>query len=199
MRIFFALALAALTATAFAEEAASSSSAGTAGVVAGIVAAIVAIVVPLLFKLLGKSKPEAAPEMPADLKLDEARNFFIDKRLIPFLVSTAEHWLITQLPAIVADATDGNGFDWKQHWTELRAYLKQRAVDKFAAENRDLVKFLGSSRELDDIIDRQVAKLLAKLPDAVKALLPQSAVDMLVDKAKAFLVAKADDLLTPKA
>lgn len=197
MRFIFALALIALAVPAFAEEAASSGT--TAGVIGGIVAAVVAIVVPLLFKLFGKAKPEAEVAIPADMKLDEARNFFIDKRLIPFLVSTAEHWLITQLPAIIADATDGNGFDWKQHWTELRAYLKQRAVDKFAAENRDLVKFLGSSRELDDIIDRQVAKLLTKLPEPVKLLLPPAVVDMLLEKAKAFLVEKADDLLTPKA
>jgi hypothetical protein len=138
-------------------------------------------------------------QLDASKSLMEQKNFVIDQRLIPFALSTAEHWLMTQLPFILKDATDGDGFHWGEHWGRLRTYVKERVLAKFLAENVDLVTMMGE-KELDDLVDRLLMKLIAKLPDSVKALLPAEVVDVLTDKltkkATAFVIEKGTSLLT---
>lgn len=141
-----------------------------------------------------KSRPDTAPIDPK-MPVNEARNFFIDYRLVPFVIETAEHWLITQLPALLGDALDGDGFEWRTHWDNMHEYVKNRVVKKFAAENQDVLDYLGKNQELDDIISRQLTKLLTKLPESVQRFLPESLVHTLTRKAREFLAEKGRDLL----
>lgn len=173
----------------------------------GIAGAAMVIITMLLTLVTGwlrtkfKSDSELA-QLDASKSLMEQKNFLIDKRLIPFAISTAEHWFMSQLPFILQDATDGNGFQWKDHWTRLQAYVKERILAKFLAENVDIVRFMGE-KELDDLVDRLLLKLISKLPDSVKALIPTNAIDEMTDKltkkATDFIIHKGTDLLTKKA
>lgn len=132
--------------------------------------------------------------LDATKSLWEQRNFLIDNRIIPFALSTAEHWLLTQLPAIVQDATDGDGFEWSKHWRSLRDYTKIRIIKKFAAENVDVIQLLGE-KELDNLVDRLLMKLIGNLPESVQKFLPEALVDKLTDYATKFAVDKGKDLL----
>jgi len=146
---------------------------------------------------LWRSKQKAQTqheELDATKSLWEQRNFLIDNRIIPFAVGTAEHWLATQMPAILKDAADGDGFEWKRHFSSLRLYVRSRVVQKFASENLDVLTFL-TEKELDSLIDRLLIKLIGNLPDYITAFLPSSVVEKLGDYASAFVADKANDLL----
>lgn len=133
-------------------------------------------------------------QLDSTKSLMEQRNFIIDTRLIPFAVSTAEHWMTLKLPVLLLDATDGNGFDWSKHWGDLKSYAKTRVKEKFLSENMDILQILGE-KELDNLLDRLLLKLISKLPDNVKAFLPEPILDKLTDYATAFIVSKGKDLL----
>lgn len=134
-------------------------------------------------------------EIEADKTLWEQRNFLIDNRLSPFAVDTAEHWLKVNITPILIDATDGDGFQWADHWNDLKTYVRKRVIDKFAAENVDIVERL-SAKELDDLLDRVLLGLIAKLPESVQVFLPEAVVDKLTDFASEFAVKKGKELLT---
>lgn len=172
--------------------------------IAGTVMVIITMLVGLVANWLRqKYKLEGAKlQIDTSKSLMEQRNFIIDQRLIPFAISTGEHWLLTQLPVILKDATDGNGFQWKDHWKNLRDYVRGRILSKFLAENVDLIKFMGE-KELDDLLDRLLMKLISKLPEGVRVLLPAEAIDALTNKltskATEFVIEKGQSLLTPKS
>lgn len=177
------------------KEAAPAEEGGTPAWIGILLAALGVVVTWLANMLRGKLKIDGQKAaIDADKSLMEQRNFLIDNRLIPFAISTGEHWLISQLPALIKDATDGNGFQWKDHFDNLKAYLKDEVVKKFAAENVDLIERLGE-RELNSLINRLAVKMVSKLPDSVEAFLPDSVVEMLTAKASEFVVEKGKDLL----
>lgn len=162
----------------------------------GVILAAVGMLVAWVFKLL-RSKWKVEEDrviIDTTKSLWEQKNFLIDNRLIPFAMSTAEHWLLTQLPAIIKDATDGGGFQWGSHWNSMKSYTKVRIIEKFAAENVDILVMVGE-KELDNIIDRLLMKLIAKLPDSVQLFLPAEIIDKLTDYASAFAFEKGKDLL----
>lgn len=164
-------------------------------ILSGILTFIVAIVAGFMKKKFSAEADKA--KIDTTKSLMEQKNFIIDQRLIPFAISTGEHWLLTQLPAIIADATDGNGFQWKNHYEALKAYMKDRVVKKFAAENLDIIEQIGAE-ELDNLLDRLIMKLISKLPDSVKAFLPESVIDMLTDQVSKFAVEKGKELIGVK-
>jgi hypothetical protein len=137
---------------------------------------------------------ETKAKLDANKSLMEQKNFLIDNRLIPFAIATAEHWLLTQLMVLVKDAADGGEFHWKNHYNNLKAYVKDRVVKKFAAENLDIIEQLGE-KELDNLIERHVIKLISKLPDSIAKFVPESVAKMLSEKASEFIVDKSKDLL----
>lgn len=129
--------------------------------------------------------------------LMEQKNFIIDQRLIPFAISTIEHWLLTQIPAIVKDAADGNGFQWKAHWSNLLSYTKDEVVQKFAEENIDIIKLFGE-KYLDQLLNRLAMKAIAKLPEGVQNFLPRALIDSLTKQAAEFARDKGSELLGVK-
>jgi len=133
-------------------------------------------------------------KIDATKSLMEQKNFIIDNRIIPFAISTIEHWQITQLPKIVADLSDGGDFKWKDHFENLKSYVKKRIIKKFAKENIDILEELGEE-ELDNLIDRLIMKLITYLPPSVKQFLPKQIVDKLTDFGTAFAVEKGKELL----
>jgi hypothetical protein len=182
----------------YAEEGAdlvATAAAGESPLVA-IVTSALGVLLAWAFKLLReKWKIEAQHEaLDATKSLWEQRNFLIDNRIIPFAFSNAEHWLLTQLPAIIKDATDGDGFAWDLHWKALRGYTRQRVIAKFAAENVDVIALLGE-HELNNLLDRVLLRLVGKLPESVQRFLPASVVDNLTDAASSFITRKGRDLL----
>ena len=185
-----------LLAVGAAEEAVPVAVAAGDNSLVTIITSVLGLVLAWGFKLLRekwKIDGEKAA-LDATKSLWEQRNFLIDNRIIPFAISTAEHWMLTQLPAIIADATDGNGFAWSKHWDGLKAYTKQRVVAKFAAENVDVVTLLGE-KELDYLLDRLLLKLVAQLPESVQKFLPPAFLDRLTDLASRFAVDKGRALL----
>lgn len=129
---------------------------------------LMAVALPWLRAYLKKKAEHEAAEaegatLSANATLQEQRNFFIDKRLIPFLWNEAEHAVDTRLPEILKDATDGGGFDWKLHLRNLKADLFAAATEKFEAEGMDLLAMVGRPT-LDRLIDRAFAKATPWLP-----------------------------------
>lgn len=187
----------------FASVASETAAAGESPVLTGI-AGTVMVIITTLVTLIAKwlrSKYQSETQqhqIDSTKSLMEQRNFIIDQRLIPFAIDTAEHFLITQLPTIVKDATDGGGFDWKLHWSNLSTYTRKRVIAKFAAENLDIVRFMGE-KELNDLLDRQLLKLISKLPDRIKAFIPSTLVhkvtDVLTSKLTDFLVERGHALI----
>ena len=185
-----------LAVPAWSEEATETVATEPTSAVLTVILSIVGMLVAWGFKLL-RSKwkvEEQKVALDATKSLWEQKNFLIDNRIIPFAMSTAEHWLLTQLPAIIVDATDGDGFQWDKHWSGLRSYTKLRIIEKFSAENMDVLSLL-SEKELDNLLDRILMKLIAKLPDSVQTFLPESVITKLTDYASAFAVAKGRELL----
>ena len=190
------LALVLLTIPALGAEEAASDGDNTKIWVGIATTAAIALVTWLasLFRKKVNSDSEKA-EIDKEKSLWEQRNHLIDTRLTPFLISTAEHWLITNIAPILQDATDGDGFSWSDHWTRLRNYVKGRALKKFAKENVDLIERFGEE-ELDDLLDRVLLKLIGKLPESVQAFLPQEIVDKLTDFATKFATEKGKELVS---
>lgn len=191
MRILFLLLLPCLL---FSEEAADlQADPAWLSVVLPILAALVA----WGFKLLrSKWKVEEQHEaLDATKSLWEQRNFLVDNRLIPFAMDTAEHWLLTQVPVLVRDATDGSGIDWGDRWDDLKAYTTRRILQKFKAENIDILQFL-TERELGDLVNRLLMRLLGKLPDRITSILPEGLASSLTRSLGNFIAAKGQELLT---
>lgn len=184
-----------VTAPATAPSSAASSDA-TPNTWAMIITTIVTIVLGWVGNMLRKkwqidSQREA---LDATKSLWEQRNFLIDNRIIPFALSTAEHWLLTQIGPIIKDATDGDGFQWATHWSSMKGYVKRRVIKKFAAENVDVIALLGAD-ELDDLVDRLLFKLISKLPPNIQSFIPRNLIDKGTDWASALAVAKGKELL----
>jgi len=188
------LVLLLLPALLVAEEADSGMPETTTWVaVAG--AALVALVTWIATMVRKKVKVDSEKaEIDKEKSLWEQRNHLIDTRVTPFAISTAEHWLITNIPPILKDVSDGGGFRWSHHWTKLRNYVKDRVLRKFAKENIDLIERLGED-ELDDLLDRVLVKLIGKLPESVRAFLPKAVIDKLTDFATTFAVDKGKELI----
>ena len=136
----------------------------------------------------------ASAELDANKTLWEQKNLLIDQRVIPFAISTGEHWLTTNVAPILIDATDGNGFKWGEHFDNLKAYVKDRVLKKFASENVDLLEHLAD-KELDDLLNRLLLKLITKLPDSIAAFLPAKVTDMLAGYATDFIREKGLELI----
>lgn len=192
LRLILALLIISLPSSGYAAEAAEASQ--TPWWVPALGAVLVAVVgwlARLWSKKAGAETKKA--EIDAEKSLWEQRNHLIDTRITPFLISTAEHWLITNIPVVLEDLSDGDGLRWEDHWTNLRNYTKNRALRKFTQENIDLVERLGE-QELDNLLDRLLLKLIGKLPDSVQAFMPKELVEQLNDLAAAFVVAKSKEL-----
>jgi len=166
---------------------------------AGILLSVITVVVTAIAGFLKKKFDVDNKKTAIDTSksLMEQKNFIIDNRLIPFAISTGEHWLITQLPALVKDATDGDGFEWKTHWKNLLKYMKTEVVKKFADENVDIIKLFGEDY-LDKLMNRLAMKLVKKLPESVGGFIPKAIVDMITRKVAEFTVEKAEELLDVK-
>ena len=113
-------------------------------------------------------------EMRADMTLQEKRAFVIDNRLLPALYEMTEHWLLTKLPVLLKDVKDGDGFDWGVHIKDLREYLKKGIVEKFLAENTDILAEYGAD-QVNDWIDRTIAKVSTRLPQNMQRYAPIAA------------------------
>lgn len=161
-----------------------------------IVSSILLLLAGWAFKLLrSKWKVETEhEELDATKSLWEQRNFLIDNRIIPFAVNTAEHWVITQLPAMVREVREGEEFHWHDHWYGFRNYVRSRVLQKFASENLDVLKFF-TERELQDLIDRQLVRLITNLPASVRSLLPEEVVGKLSAYATEFINERSKNLL----
>lgn len=161
-------------------------------VLGSILSAVVLFLSGFLKKKWGAETEKA--QLDANKSLMEQKNFLIDNRLIPFAIATAEHWLMTQLMTLIKDAADGGEFHWKEHYSNLKSYMKDQILKKFLAENTDIIEQLGE-KELDNLIDRLATKLITKLPDSVQKFIPDSASKMLSEKASDYIVEKGKDLL----
>lgn len=161
-----------------------------------VLGAVVTIVVTVLGGFLKKkwSVDTEKAKLDSNKSLMEQRNFLIDNRVIPFAISTAEHWLLTQLMPIVRSATDDKEFDWGDHFDSLKDYVKDRVVKKFASENVDLIDQFGEN-ELDNIIDRILVKLISNVPDSVKVFITDGVKDKLSDKASSYLLKEGKKML----
>lgn len=173
-----------------------SEAAAPTGVVGWILATALPLIAAAILGLLKKrwDTENVKLELDATKSLMEQRNFIIDQRLIPFAISSAEHWTILHMPAIVGDLKDGGDFRWGEHFDNLKNYTKDRVLKKFAAENLDIIEFLGE-KELDNLLDRLLLKLITKLPESVQAFIPNALVTKLTDYASAYITEKGKDLL----
>ncbi len=133
-------------------------------------------------------------EIDATTSLWEQRNLLIDQRIIPFAYSTAVHWITTHIAPILLDLTDGNGFRWADHYQDLKVYVRERVLQKFASENVDILKHL-TGKELDDILDRLLTNLITKLPDNIEALIPEGIRQQMIKYAGDFLREKAGNYI----
>lgn len=134
---------------------------------------------------------------PIDLTTSEGRRRFLDERLVPTIVSTGKHWLLTQVPRLIASALNPDDrIDWSDLLSSLRTYVLVRVQAKFQKEGVNLAEYLGDSQELDDLVDRQIMQLITRLPDAVGQLIPAEQVDRLTDQLRQFLAREGANLLT---
>lgn len=152
----------------------SSAPEGAPEWVAWIWPILFAVVIPYLVGFLREKKDAANAEaekiqLDASKSLMEQKNLLIDKRVIPYLWSTAQHIAERDLPKILADAMDGDGkFDWKGHAKSMGAELLESVKDKFAQEGIDIVKVLGE-KYLGQLIDRAIKKAIPWLPDGIES------------------------------
>lgn len=158
----------------------------------GLVAFALTFIVGWVFKLLRtKWKVETEhEELDSTKSLWEQRNFLIDNRVIPFALNTAEHWLAVQLPAILRSGDS----DWSKHFANLRLYVRSRVVQKFASENLDVLAFL-TERELNNLIDRLLVRLLAALPPSIVSFIGEPAVAKLKESVASFVADRAESIL----
>ncbi len=178
-----------------AEEAAGSSGVWQT-VVGGLLALIPIALVALsgwVRKKLGIERDEPLDPITSDLTLQEAKARFL-ARLKAELVEAFEEWVLANSPNILIDATDGDGFQWAEHWDSLRTYLLKEGR-AFLQQNQDAVTYIGQSQELDKIVDKWLIKQVTRLPESVRQFLPDEVVDQMTDKARAFLREKGLSLL----
>ena len=198
MRTIFTLALLSVPFAVVAEEAVETS--GDSTLTTMLIGAAITLVIAAIGWLAAKfGLRQTPPETvsPIDMTTSEGRRRFLDERLVPVIISNGKQWLITQIPVLITDAMDGDGvFHWRDHLNGLRAYVRKRAVDKFKAESINLVDYLGTSKELDDLIDRKLMELIGKLPDTLQPYLPAERIDWLTDQLRKFLVEEGRELLT---
>lgn len=146
---------------------------------------------------LGLRQKEPENLSPIDMTTSEGRRRFLDERVVPTIVSTGKHWLLTQAPNLIASALNPNDqFDWRGPLSSLRTYVLVRVQAKFQKESVNLVEYLGDSQELDDLVDRQIMQLITRLPDVIGQLIPAEQVDLLTDQLRQFLVREGTSLLT---
>lgn len=196
MRFAFTIILLGAVFALGAEEAAADSTSNTPSWLVGVTALLTAVIAWVAKMLHSKFKIDGeVAAIDKDRSLWEQKNLLIDQRIIPFMISTGEHWLITRAPALLLDAGNGGGFKWADHWTDLRGYVKARVIKKFASENIDIFDHLVET-ELDDLLDRTLTKLITLLPDSVTRFLPRSTRDAAVEYAKVFIAEKGKDLLS---
>jgi len=175
----------------FAEEAAVNA-AEPSNTLSYIIVTLVTAVVGWLGVYLRKKFSAEAEKAEVDKtkSLWEQRSLLIDQRLIPFLLDTGQYWLMTNIGPIMADVTDGGTFDWSGHLTQLKKYLRDRAVAKFKAENLDIVEYLGEG-ELENILSRVVSKVVAFLPKQFATLIPPDKMSKLVERASQYVMSGA--------
>jgi len=161
-----------------------------------ILGTVLTVVVTVLGGFLKKKwgAEENQAKIDATASLMEQKNFIIDHRVIPFAIDTAEHWVLTQIIPIVRDLSDGDGFDWGDHFDNLKKYVKNRVVKKFASENLDIIEMLGEG-ELDDILDRIITKIVSKLPDNIERFVPDRLVEIVSEKSSKWIMDKGKDLI----
>lgn len=172
-------------AAAFAVEAAPEIPAAPEGApwwVQAIWPVLFATIIPFIIKFLNKKSAEHQALADAHNAeeagiLGNIKNEFLDKRLIPFLYNAGAHIAETKLPAIIVDASDGGGFEWKKHMSDLKGELKDLAIDKFKNEGLDLVEELGD-KYLESLIERAIVKAVPFLPEVVRPVVEDKADDV---------------------
>lgn len=196
MKLFYTFLLILVTFFAVGADQPVDESGESSNTLITILGTVITLVVTVLGGYL-KSKWSAdtkKSKLDYDKSLMEQKNFLIDNRVIPFVASTVEHWLLTQLMPIVKDISDGGDFDWDKHFDNLKEYAKTRVVQKFSSENVDILEHLGEN-ELNNIIDRIVVKAISNIPDNFRGMIPDSIKDKISDKASSFLLKKGKNLL----
>jgi len=131
------------------------------------------VVVPFAIRWLrsgAKERESAAKDhdLSSVGKMIENRRAFLDARVLPFLQNTAADLIESRLPAVIADAADGGGFDWRSHVKGVKDELLSQAKAKFSAEGIDIVENIGAEY-LDKLLDRVVTKVLPFVPEAVRS------------------------------
>lgn len=191
MRYLLALLLLTIPLSLMADEGIEQDIPGWAVLVTSAVTALVA----WAFKLWrARMKVDTEQhQLDATKSLMEQRNFIIDQRIMPFLESTAIHYITIRLPVIIKQAADGK-FDWSEHFNHAQKYLKQRVLEKFTSENVDVLKVIGE-KELSNLIDRVLVRLISNLPISIQAMLPSSVTANLSKYASNFVVSQAERLL----
>jgi hypothetical protein len=119
------------------------------------------------------------------------RNWFIDTRLIPFIASVTEQWLLTKLPPILVGQ---KAFAWSKYWGILHDKVRKAVTSKFESENIDVVEYL-SDRTLTDIINRVVTRTVADTPYSVISILPDEYRDVFSEQFLSFVVQYGESLV----
>jgi hypothetical protein len=143
-----------------------------------VMAILTTVVIPFLVKFLNKKAEETKvkaenAKLEGNSILADARNKFLDKRLIPFLYETASHTAAVNLPVIVKDSMDGGDFDWKNHLSKLKDEILDLTKAKFATEGIDIVANVGEEY-LDNLLDRALAKAIPFLPEVTHSVAKES-------------------------
>lgn len=196
MRVFTTILLFLCVLPISAAEEAADSSGGWQILVGALLALVPVALVALsgwVRKKLGIEKDDPVDPITSDLTLQEAKARFLE-RLKDELADAFEEWILASIPNILIDATDGDGFQWREHWNGLRTYVLKEGR-AFLQQNQDAVTYIGESEELDKIVDKWLIKQLTKLPESVSRFLPSEVVDQMTDKARAFLKEKGLSLL----
>jgi len=183
---------------AFAEEVAESTGAAPeeglqlTPLQQGIVA-VVTMVLMWGFKLL-RSKLKVGEEqnkLDANKSLLEQKEILL-RRIGATATRVAETWVEDHIPALVKDATDGNGFDWKAHFRQGFNHVKQEVRQVFADEGIDILKVIGE-RRLAGMIKAALSKSITWLPEKVKGFIPKDLLGPLSEKISSFVTARTSD------
>ena len=173
MRYYLVPLLLFVPAITFAEEAVATA-ADAADATNWPLYIITGVVLPFVITYLRRKAAEAAKkaeqaELNNGYLVNDIRNSFIDQRLIPFLYEASAHITEMNLPTIMQDALDGDGFDWKKHLGDLKDELLVLTKEKFSAEGIDIVAKLGE-KYLDSLLERALLKAMPYLPQVVKTV-----------------------------
>ena len=177
-----------------AQEAAAAAAPGEE--MSGLQMTIVTIVTGILawvFKLVRtKLKVNAEQnKLDANKSLLEQKEVLL-RRIGDTTIRVAETWVEDNIPALVKDATDGGGFEWKTHFRQGYNTIKQEVKQVFADEGIDILKVVGE-RRLAGMIKSALTKAITYLPQKFQGFLPETLLNKLSEKISEFVTAKTSD------